>query len=43
VVSGSGHRPAAGEDLAVARTLAAGIGARITPIPQGAGYELVLP
>lgn len=29
--------------LAVARQIAAGIGARIAPLPAGAGYELVIP
>ena len=31
------------EALTVARQIAAGIGARISPLPAGAGYELVLP
>lgn len=43
--TGTGGAGAAstGGGLALARAIAAGIGARISPLPDAAGYELVLP
>lgn len=35
--------PDQGADLALARDIAAGVGGRISPLPEATGYELVLP